>query len=163
MATREDRGLVSASSAQAAFEEKLALARQRKDARKAARSKPRVKRPAGILEVNRPLADAWQRMPWLQQCEVCGTKPAEQAHHVVKEQTIRACSYRLGYDYEVVRWDVRNRLWVCTGCHEPHTQASKRIHVSKLRPDTFEFSHEHGFDWALEKEYDQSVSEEAAA
>lgn len=149
--------MVSASPAQAAFEEKLAVARARKDARKAARSKPKAKRAAGIPEVTRHLAVSWHRMPWLQQCEVCSTKPAEQAHHVVKEQTICACAYRLGYDYEVVRWDTRNRLWVCTGCHEPHTNASKRIHVSKLRPDTFEFVTEYGFGWALEKEYDHSV------
>jgi hypothetical protein len=155
--------LVSASPAQAAFEEKLAAARARKDARKAARSKPKAKRPAGVPEVTRHLADAWHRMPWLQQCEVCRAKPAESAHHVVREQTIRACAYRLGYDFEVVRWDVRNRLWICgEDCHEPHTQASKRIHVSKLRPDTFEFIVEYGFEWALEKEYDHSPIEEVA-
>jgi hypothetical protein len=156
MATGGDR-LVSASPAQAAFEEKLAAARTRKDARKASRLKPKVKRPAGIPEMTRGLADAWHRMPWLQQCEVCGTKPAEQAHHVVREQVLRACASRLGYDYEVFRWDTRNRLWLCTGCHEPHTNASQRIHVSKLRPDTFEFINKYGFGWALEKEYDHSV------
>ena len=96
------------------------------------------------------------------QCEVCRQKPAEQAHHVVREQTIRANAWRLGYDFEVVRWDRRNRLLICVACHEPHTNAGKRIHVSTLRPETFEFSSEYGFDSSLEREYDHSPIEEAA-
>jgi hypothetical protein len=158
---------VSASPAQARFEESLRRERQRREGKKAAgglrrSGGPKPSRPKPIPVRHRPAAEEWRRWGLAQQCEVCREKPAEQAHHVVREQTLRKCAHDFGYDFEVVRWDRRNRLLICTGCHEPHTNASRRIHVSTLRPETFEFITEFGFVWALEKEYDHSVSEEAA-
>ena len=168
MATGGDRQLESASPAQSRFEESLRRERVRREGKKAASGikrsgGPKPSRPKPIPVEHRSAAEEWHNMPWLQQCEVCRTKPAEQAHHAIREQILRHFAYSYGFDFEVVRWDKRNRIWICgEKCHEPHTQASKRIHVSTLRPETFEFITEFGFVWALEKEYDHGVSEEAA-
>jgi hypothetical protein len=151
------------SSAQTRFEESLRRERERREGRKAASGLKRSSglkpsRPTPIPVEHRSAAEEWHDMPWLQQCEVCGEEPARDPHHCIKEQTLRQFAYWYGYDFDVVRWDIRNRIWICgEKCHEPHTQASKRIHVSKLRPETFEFITEYGFGWALEKEYDHSV------
>jgi hypothetical protein len=158
---------VSASNAQTRFEESLRRERQRREAKKAgsslARSNgPKPSRPKPIPVEHRSAAEEWHNMPWLQQCEVCGEEPARDPHHCIKEQTLRHFAYSYGYDFEVVRWDGRNRLWVGADCHERHTNASRRIHARQLPAHVFVFSHEYGFDWALEKEYDQNVSEEAA-
>jgi hypothetical protein len=168
MAAQGDRGgLVSASPAQTRFEESLRRERQRREAKKAgsglkrARG-PKPSRPRPIPGEHRPAAEEWHNMPWLQQCEVCHEEPARDPHHCIKEQTLRQFAYSYGYDFEVVRWDIRNRLWVGADCHERQTNASRRIHICKLPPRVFEFSHEFGFDWALEKEYDDSPIEEVA-
>ncbi len=106
------------------------------------------------------MKEAWYRWPLGAQCEVCGQHPADEAHHVVREQTLRALARDRGYDFEAVRWDRRNRLLICReACHEAHTNASRRIHVSKLRPDTFEFILEYGFEGQLDREYDYSEEE----
>jgi hypothetical protein len=113
-------------------------------------------RPQSVSGEHEELREAWYHRSLSQQCEVCCERPANDAHHVVKEQTLRRHAYDYGYDFEVVRWDVRNRLWTCRPCHEAHTGAAQRIHTSKLRPDTFEFVAEYGFEWAIRREYDHS-------
>lgn len=161
MATGGDRQLVTVSPAIQAHEERKRLADHRREERRGQKAKATIARKARAVApqpVKYPdLAEAWSTIPWLQQCEVCGENPATERHHVVKEQTLEHFAYSYGYDFEIVRWDRRNRLLVCACCHEPHTQASKRIHISKLRPDTFEFINEYGFGWALEREYDHSL------
>lgn len=161
-------GARSASAHQAAYEERMRADVERRERRridKAERSRKRRARQAApevVPPVYRSSADEWHRMPWLQVCEVCHEHPADEAHHVVKEQTLRKFARSYGFDFQAVRFDVRNRLWVCSRCHAPHTNASKRIHITVLQPRHFEFAEEHKLTWMLEREYDQTPCEEVA-
>jgi hypothetical protein len=147
----------------ATFGERLrrgAEKRERRRAEKTKRTQQRrlnAVRPKAIVEEHEELREVWYRWPLAAQCEVCREKPADEAHHVVREQTLRAFARDRGYDFEKVRWDIRNRQLVCKEpCHEKHTNASQRIPVSMLRPDTLEFILEYGFEGQLEREYDHS-------
>lgn len=158
----------SANARQAAYEERMRAdieRRERRRTEKAERSRKRRARqaaPEAIPPVYKSAAEEWHRMPWLQICEACREHPADEAHHVIKEQTLKKFAKSYGFDLQIARFDVRNRLWVCSGCHVPHTNASKRIHVSVLQPRHFEFADEHKLTWALEREYDQTPREEVA-
>ena len=157
----------SASLRQAEHEARLAAETVRKDRRRQQRAQATRKRktesarPERIARTHLGAAENWHRMPWLQLCEVCNENPADEAHHAIKEQILRRLR-RYGVDFQTVRFDVRNRLWVCRSCHEPHTNASKRIHVSCLPAPVFEFADELKLEWALEREYDHTPIEEAA-
>ena len=113
MATRGDR-LVSASPAQARFEAAMARERRRREAKRAGSGLkrsggPKPSRPKLIPVMHLTAAEEWHSVPWLQQCEVCGTKPAEQAHHAIREQILRRFAYSYGYDsWEQYKWDPRS-------------------------------------------------------
>lgn len=56
------------------------------------------------------------------------------AHHCVYEQEVR----RAGGD----RWDKRNRLMLCVGCHMSHHQRTRPIALSVLPDSVIEFAAE---------------------
>lgn len=89
-------------------------------------------------------------------------------HHVVYRQHVE----RAGGD----RWDPRNALTLCGSCHTSHHRRGRVLNVSALRQGDIQFALEllgdraTGYfqryyraplDWALEKDYDQSVGEAA--
>lgn len=135
---------------------------ERREARRATKAKRTqarrlaASRPQKLSDELQVLKDAWYRWSLAAQCEVCREKPADEAHHVVREQTLRTLARDRGYDFQVIRWSLENRLLVCCDCHEPHTNASKRIHASKLRPENFLFIELYGFEHQVEREYDHS-------
>lgn len=116
-------------------------------------------RPKRIPVEHRPAATEWRKMPWLQQCEVCKVKAAVDPHHCVRDQVLERLASRFDWDYQVVRWDVRNRLWVCRECHATHTDHSSLIPIWVLPMCVFEFARELGIEFILEREY---AHEEAA-
>lgn len=131
--------------------------RRRADkAKRALRRRQAAARPQPVFEQYEELKEAWYRWPLGAQCEVCRKRPADEAHHIVRQKDLKRLARDRGYNFEEVRWDVRNRLLVCRDCHEPHTNASRRIHLSCLPYAAFEFVEEHGFEPFLEREYDHS-------
>ena len=49
-------------------------------------------------------------------CEVCG-KPGNQPHHII------------GRSNHALRWDVRNGVWMCAGCHTMNNNSAHVDHV----------------------------------
>lgn len=85
--------------------------------------------------------EAAQRM----RCAICGSRRRVQGHHVVSKRWLKAN----GYAY--LLWDSRNRLPLCSDCHEYHENASRRVPREKLRPSHHDFIAEVGLghwpDW----------------
>lgn len=145
--------MISANPAQTEFEARMERARKKREARKT----PKLKRsrPKRIPVEHRAAAEEWRNMPWLQRCEVCWERPAVDPHHCVRDQVLErlAGPRRFGWDYQAVRWDVRNRLWVCRECHATHTDHAPLIPIWKLPMRVFEFARELQIEWVLEREY----------
>jgi hypothetical protein len=108
-------------------------------------SKLRRRKPVGVI-----VADIWRE--GLGPCAVCTVEGGScrgpvQGHHIVSRQTLR----RLGHlDFLL---DKRNRLPVCEHRHEQHTTAYKPIPREALPVSVFEFAHELGLTWYLDRFY----------
>ena len=153
-------------NAQRAHEDRLQLAGERREERRAAKVEQRRKRAARRSRERRPgltpisedavtPRDRWMRIPWLAACEGCCVQPATERHHAIREQTLKANAHSHGYDLETVRWDVRLRILLCSDCHESHTNRSRRLPASILCQETIDCALELGLLWALEGEYRQ--------
>lgn len=78
-------------------------------------------------------------------CVVCGTKRAVAGHHIVYAQHLRR--------ENAPSWDPRNCLPICFDCHGAHHNASRRIPVTCLHNEAFEFAEEFGFSWYFDTYY----------
>lgn len=123
-------------------------------------------RPKPLSVSAREKSEAWHRGIGCT-CMVCGNTYRVEcdAHHIVPLQTLRREAKRLGFDFERVRWDRRNRLACCRICHERHTSRHRPIsrsvlvrHASKV----FQFARELNLTWALDREYPEPVREAVA-
>jgi hypothetical protein len=86
-------------------------------------------------------------------------------HHLIRQQTLRKEAAAGGFDFESVRWDLRNQLPVGEPCHASHHNASRRIPRDVLEayaPGVFDFARELGLTWALDREYPEPVREAVA-
>lgn len=79
-------------------------------------------------------------------CVVCGER-AVQAHHAIPKRTIRA---RGGPEAGELVGDARNGVPVCTGCHERHEKAFRRIRRRELPAGVIEWAYEQGFGWLID-------------
>jgi hypothetical protein len=91
-------------------------------------------------------------------CAVCGRPdcPGVEGHHIIRVQVLRKEAGFRGFDFEAVRWDLRNQLPVGRLCHAAHHSASRRIPRAVLEAHTplvFEFARELDLEWALDREY----------
>lgn len=112
--------------------------------RKGKPRKPRV--PGGASKA------AWGATARSRACAVCGQR-ATQGHHIITQQELRhAC----GGELARFRWDQRNLLALCNGCHAGHHARSRPIPLSVLRafaPDVFAFAVEIDRTWWVERTY----------
>jgi cytochrome c553 len=150
--------MLSLNPAQRAYEARMAKAAEKRAARKVERAKRKLgglarPKPQTIASEHRGGADVWHRMPWLQVCEVCHGRPADHAHHILREQALRRFAGIYGFDFQVARFDVRNRFWICERCHSRHHTAAARIPLDALPGRAFEFACEIGLNWLLDREY----------
>lgn len=151
---------MSVSPRQAEYEQRLERAKADRDRKRSQKITARHKREAKpstsktVPTDYRAAREQWYTMPWLQMCEVCGVRPATQAHHIIREQTLRRWAGEHGYDFQAARFDVRNRLWVDDACHGAHTNASRRISLSSLPAAAFHFARAVGLEWALDQDYE---------
>jgi hypothetical protein len=114
-------------------------------------------RPKKRPVLDREAAWSWGREDKPPVCEVCGEwcGPIE-GHHVLNQQFLRAVATERGLDYEAIRWDKRNRLWVGEMCHKRHHHRTQPIARSVLAvhcPDVFAFAAELGLTSRLERTY----------
>jgi hypothetical protein len=112
------------------------------------------KRPLAVSD--RIKSEGWHAGVEGHLCAVCGRRRAEAGHHIIRVQTLRKEALSRGFDFERVRWDVRNRLAVCGECHERHHKASRRIPLALLRrkaPKVFQFARELGLAHVLQRDY----------
>lgn len=91
-------------------------------------------------------------------CAVCGNPACQPVagHHLIRVQTLRKEATLRGFDFEVVRWDLRNQLPTGEVCHASHHNASRRIPRAVLEahaPQVFEFARELDLEWVLDREY----------
>lgn len=97
-------------------------------------------------------------------CAVCGNRYRREceAHHILRVQTLRKQASLRGFDFERVRWDLRNRLPCCPTCHSRHHSRLRPIPAAILRahaPKVFQFARELGLLHILEREYPASAVE----
>jgi hypothetical protein len=89
-------------------------------------------------------------------CVACQQRPAVDAHHIIKVQTLRKEATRLCFDFETVRWDTRNRLGLCRTCHGDHHSGKARLThelLWRFAPKVYEFAERLGLEYALERDY----------
>jgi hypothetical protein len=91
-------------------------------------------------------------------CAVCGRPDCQPVagHHLIRQQVLRKEAALRGFDFETVRWDLRNQLPTGEPCHASHHNASRRIARAVLEahaPRVFEFARELDLGWALDREY----------
>lgn len=117
----------------------------------------RKRKPAG--KVSR--APAGARVSWVEAAKSrpcamgCGQR-ATQGHHIVTQQELRRA---LRGEFGRFRWDLRNMLPVCNGCHAAHHARQAPIPMRVLRvhaPGVFAFAVELDRAWWLERVYPES-------
>jgi len=110
------------------------------------------RRPRQKLDVE--AAAVWGANNLGEPCAVCGGGCGPvQGHHALSQQWLRNVARTRGLDYEGLRWDLRNRLWVGRDCHSRHHLAVLRIPRSVLAPEVFEMAEELGLLVRLENTY----------
>lgn len=119
-------------------------------ARKPLRQVHRVK-----VAIDRQAAAAWAAAARRKRCVVCGAKEP-QGHHIVWQQQLRRQATWLGVEFERLRWDRRNLLPLCEGCHGANHARSRPVTLEELRahaPKVFQFARELGLLPWLERTY----------
>ncbi len=125
--------------------------------------KPRRKPLRGPTDRERSEAFATGKKP----CVICNAAAIHsKAHHIITQQELRKVALRLGRDLESIRWDRRNRLWLCERHHTAHHSRMKPITWAVLEqhaPKVFQFARELGLTPWLERTYPRlTVVEDAA-
>ncbi len=126
--------------------------------RKAARKKVAKRAAALHGPTDREKSEAWAtgKRP----CAVCGAAAEHsKGHHIVTQQRLRAVAKQLDLDVERIRWDRRNRLWLCPRHHDAHHSRMKPIGRTVLRqhaPKVFQFARELGLLPWLERTYPEA-------
>lgn len=93
-------------------------------------------------------------------CVGCQRRPAVEAHHIIRAQTLRKEAQARGFDFETVRWDARNRLGLCRSCHAEHHSGKQRLSHDLLwryARWVYAFAEDLGLEFALEREYTAPV------
>lgn len=93
-------------------------------------------------------------------CAACQTKPAVEAHHIIRVQVLARHAASNGYDLDTVRWDGRNRLGLCRDCHANHHGGNGRLPRELLwryARWVFGFAEDLGLGWALDREYPEAT------
>jgi hypothetical protein len=126
------------------------------------RRKPLVSRvtvKAGRTRVRRvpdELPAIWHRGIEGTVCVACRKRPATDAHHIIRVQTLRKEATGRCFDFETVRWDTRNRLGLCRQCHGEHHSGKARLTHELLwryARWVYGFAEHLGLECALEREY----------
>lgn len=86
-------------------------------------------------------------------CIVCGSREWLQAHHVIKQQILRARANDLVVPQSQLLWDKRIGVVICEECHDGHTLAYRRIPRYCLPLAAFQFADEYQLIPALERDY----------
>lgn len=125
--------------------------------RQAVGSKPKRRKARGSVTVQaQGQRAAWAAHGRTGLCLVCGHRPATQGHHIVTQQELRKAAVDTGVELAAIRWDRRNLLPVCDGCHANHHSRSRPISLAVLRvhaPLVFAFAAEVGRAWWLTRTY----------
>lgn len=87
----------------------------------------------------------WRRAWQGKRCAVCAQHQACHGHHIVYMQHLRRERAPL--------WDPRNCLPVCFNCHGQHHNSRRKISVSQLPKQAFEFADEFGFSYYFDRYY----------
>jgi|HubBroStandDraft_6_1064221.scaffolds.fasta_scaffold01839_18 hypothetical protein len=136
--------------------------RRKKPLKSLRRKKPLVSSvtvKAGRVRVRRvpdELPAIWHRGIEGTVCVACKERPATDAHHIIRVQTLRREATARGFDFETVRWDTRNRLGLCRRCHGDHHSGKARLTHELLwryARRVFTFAENLGLECALEREY----------
>jgi hypothetical protein len=92
----------------------------------------RYNTPEQVEKANRR---TFYEVAWRQRvCQSCGKGGAYEAHHVVEKQKLKQ-EGRLD-----LKWDTRNCLRLCPGCHAAHTIGYRRVSLDMLTDDNYEFA-----------------------
>jgi hypothetical protein len=98
----------------------------------------------------------WHRGIMGLRCQCCAKRPAMDAHHIIPVQVLRRMAATNGYDFEVVRWDNRNRLGLCRQCHGDHHSGKAKLPKSLLwrkAPLVFKFAEQYGLSNVIDRYY----------
>lgn len=110
---------------------------RRKKRTRRGRPNPRrnYKTLSDIEEANR---NRFHEEAWNQRvCASCGKGGSYESHHVVEKKRIKA-------DFKTDKlWDPRNCLRLCTGCHGMHTGGARRLKLTMLTDENYEFAEEY--------------------
>jgi hypothetical protein len=89
-------------------------------------------------------------------CVACCKRPAVEGHHIIRLQVLRREAKNRGFDFDLVRWDARNRLPLCKHCHANHhsraAPLSKEL-LLRVARWVYDFASEHDLTWAIDREY----------
>jgi hypothetical protein len=132
------------------------------------RSKPRPSRPRRTTAAERRAQLAWYTAITkdgrgrTRPCAACGRTRDErnrkltiQGHHVIRQQSLRSYAATHGLDPITLVWDVRIGMAVCTDCHEPHSNGSRRLPRWAVPSAAWKLARElvPPIDWMIEREY----------
>lgn len=123
------------------------------------KQKPRKSKDDPVL-----MAAFWRAVAYRKKCVVCGSKKDVHAHHVVEKQYLAHLFPRgaNGKTLAELRADPRNGIALCAGCHERHTNASRRVPIDKLPAAAFEFAAELGLQHRLGRRFYAAPERSAA-
>lgn len=89
-------------------------------------------------------------------CVACRKRPAVDAHHIIKVQTLRKEAEARGFDFERARWDTRNRLGLCRQCHSGHHSGKGRLThdlLWRFARWVYDFAEGLDLEWVLDRDY----------
>lgn len=95
----------------------------------------RTRRYDRISDIEKANKRAFHEAAWAQRvCAVCGASGEYESHHVIERQKLRIIG-RLD-----LVWDLRNALRLCGDCHAKHTGGWRRVFLSRLTDENYEFA-----------------------
>lgn len=89
-------------------------------------------------------------------CVACETRPAVEAHHIIRLQVLRREANTRGFVFREVAFDRRNRIGLCTDCHTNHHSGARRLPVVLLERVAcwvWDFAGELDLTWVLDRDY----------
>lgn len=104
--------------------------------------------------------DAFNDAVWTRDNFKCALNPHKHgcsnvidAHHVIKEQTLKAHTSTLTEEERLaILYDPRNGVCVCRAAHTPLTSKAWHMRPEQVPDHVREFAHDHHLGWALERE-----------
>lgn len=103
--------------------------------------------------VARERAEVWAATARGLPCAVCGRTGGSRGHHTLYQGWLRAVAAEHQLDFELLRWDPRNLLALCEGCHVAHHSAARRVPRRVLPAGVFQMAQELGLVWRIDRTY----------